>query len=180
MAKKKATKSSPKKTTRKTAHPSAADRRTAKIQDLFLAELAAAGNIAAACRATGVSRSTVYNWRQASSDFAARFTEAMDEAIDSLEAEAWRRGRDGVAKPIFYQGEVCGHIQEYSDRLLILLLQAHRPERFRPEILPPKPPPESDSELDQLTDGELETRAAELAREAGYDTLDAYLASLEQ
>lgn len=126
-----------------------------------------------------MARSTVYNWRQASSEFAARFSEAMDEAIDSLEAEAWRRGRDGVSRPVFYQGEVCGHIQEYSDRLLVLLLQAHRPERFRPEIVPPKPPQESESELDHLSDGELEARAAELAREAGYDSLDGFLASLE-
>ena len=53
----------------------------------------------------------------------------MDEAADALEREAWRRGAEGVSRPVYQQGREVGVIQEYSDALLIHMLKAHRPEK---------------------------------------------------
>ena len=48
-----------------------------------------------------------------------------------LEAEARRRAAIGVDEPVFYKGKVVGHIRKYSDNLLMFLLKAHWPEKFR-------------------------------------------------
>jgi hypothetical protein len=48
-----------------------------------------------------------------------------------MEEEARRRAVEGTKKPIFYRGQVVGHIRDYSDVLLMFLLTAHRPERYR-------------------------------------------------
>ena len=42
-------------------------------QGRFLREFARTGSVSAACRASGLARRTVYNWRDADADFRARF-----------------------------------------------------------------------------------------------------------
>src|ERR1044072_370813 len=102
---------------------------------LFINALRNSGNIRAACQAAGIARSAVYAARERSAEFAAAGDEALEEAIDSLEAAAWTRARDGVIrrKPIMFQGQKVGEevIVEYSDTVLIQLLKAHRPEKYR-------------------------------------------------
>ena len=53
------------------------------------------------------------------------------EACDALEAEARRRAVEGVRKPIYCQGEICGTVREYSDTLLFFLLKGAMPEKYR-------------------------------------------------
>ena len=48
-----------------------------------------------------------------------------------LEEEAIRRACRGVNEPVFYRGKVCGAIQKYSDTLLIVLLKALAPAKYR-------------------------------------------------
>ena len=50
---------------------------------------------------------------------------------DALEDEAWTRAVDGRSRPIFQGGVCVGYVQIYSDSLLITLLKAHRPEKYR-------------------------------------------------
>ena len=69
--------------------------------------------------------------RRHSEDFAAQWDDALGEGVDILEAEARRRAVTGVDKPVYYKGEVVGSITKYSDRLLMFLLRAHRPQKFR-------------------------------------------------
>lgn len=97
----------------------------------FLEALRQSPNISAAARAARVCRSTVYDWRESNAEFAAAWNDALAEAIDNLEGECYRRSFQGVTKPVFYKGEECGGIQEYSDTLAIFLLKGHRPERYR-------------------------------------------------
>lgn len=97
----------------------------------FLAKLRDCGNVRLAAEATKIGRQWVYKQRGEDQEFAAAWDEALDEACDLLEAEARRRGLDGTDKPVFHAGEVCGHIREYSDTLLIFLLKGYRPARFR-------------------------------------------------
>lgn len=80
----------------------------------FIARLRDSGNVRMAAQAAGVPRRTVYNWRDRWKTFAAEWDEALEDACDILEAEAWKRA-----------------VQENSDRLLMFLLKAYRPDRFK-------------------------------------------------
>ena len=64
-------------------------------------------------------------------DFALAWDEAVNIAADALEREAWRRAVEGFEEPVHYRGEVVGYVKKYSDRMLELLLKAHRPEKYR-------------------------------------------------
>jgi hypothetical protein len=99
--------------------------------DRFIAELAERGRVDLAAAAVGVHRFSLYRIRHADPAFARRWDEAIDAAVQALEDEAVRRARDGVEEPVFYQGAECGRIRRYSDSLLIQLLKAHRPEKYR-------------------------------------------------
>lgn len=97
----------------------------------FLADLAANGNITEAARVARVNRNTAYEHRAKDAAFAAAWDEAVDQAVEALELEVRRRALHGVSKPVFYQGEECGRIQEYSDTLAMFLLKALRPKVYR-------------------------------------------------
>lgn len=73
----------------------------------------------------------MYNYRGSDPEFEAKVRAALDHAIERLEEEARRRAYQGTLKPVFYRGEQCGEIQEYSDTLMIFLLKAHRPAVYR-------------------------------------------------
>ena len=104
--------------------------RTEKARETFLATLTAACNVTAACKAAGIGRQTAYQWREDDNAFAEAWRGALEEAVDGLEKEAWRRAVEGVDKPIVYQGVVTGTYREYSDRMMEILLKAHRPEKY--------------------------------------------------
>lgn len=97
----------------------------------FLHALSMTGNISAAARAVGVSRSTAYAARSQDERFAAAWAEALEEAVDALAYEARRRAIEGIAIPHFFGGKVAGTVTKYSDSLLMFLLRAHRPETYR-------------------------------------------------
>ena len=82
--------------------------------DRFLDRLRNSGNIRASCDAADVPRRTVYRWRDRFVTFREEWEEALEDACDVLELEAWRRA-----------------MKENSDRLLMFLLKAHRPDRFK-------------------------------------------------
>lgn len=84
-----------------------------KAMDRFLERLAQTGNVMLSARAAGVPRRTVYRWRDKWSTFADEWGEALDEAVDTLEGVAWKRAA------------------KQSDRLLIFLLKAHRPDFYK-------------------------------------------------
>ena len=83
--------------------------------DRFLERYRNSGNIRASCQSAEVSRSTIYYWRGKFATFAAEMRDAKDDAVDALDLEAWKRATQGA-----------------SDRLLMFLLQAHRPDVYKP------------------------------------------------
>ena len=97
----------------------------------FLEVLGETANITDACRDCGVCRSTVYQWRDKDVDFAAAWAAAIERGTDALEDEAVRRALEGRVEPVFYQGAECGRVRKYSDSLLMFLLRARRPEKFK-------------------------------------------------
>ena len=100
-------------------------------QERFLAALASTGNVTVAAAKAKVGRRTVYDERVRDPLFAQAWDEAVEVSVELLEAEARRRAYDGTPEPQFYQGKKCGTVRRYSDTLLIFLLKAHRPARYR-------------------------------------------------
>ena len=108
---------------------------TPKKRALFLDSLKQNGNVTYACKAAGVGKVAIYDWRNNDAEFAAEWDEAVEigkaELIKVLEAEAYRRAIDGTRKPIYQQGKRVGDVQEYSDTLLIFLMKANDPAKYR-------------------------------------------------
>jgi hypothetical protein len=100
----------------------------------FLTALERFGNVTRACRFARISRETAYNWREADKPFASAWRHALDDAADRLEQEAWRRAVTGTKKPVYQGGDLVGHIQEYSDTLLIFLMKAANPGKYRETV----------------------------------------------
>lgn len=84
-----------------------------------------------ACKVSGVSRSTAYQWRSEDPLFAERWQEVDEANVEALEAEARRRGMHGVLEPVFFKGDEVGQIRKYSDALIMFMLKAKRPDVYR-------------------------------------------------
>lgn len=97
----------------------------------FLAAYAQTGNITAAAHAAGCSPSTHRHVWMKQPDYPALFAEAQEQAVELMEAEALRRATRGIEEPVFHRGKQCGSIRKYSDTLLIFLLKAARPKKYR-------------------------------------------------
>ena len=100
-------------------------------QRAFLAAYIEIGNITGAAKMAHISRTNHYEWFKENEDYNEAFTQAEEAAADRLEEEAWRRAVEGTVKPVFYKGQQVGGIREYSDTLLIFLLNGMRPEKYK-------------------------------------------------
>ena len=85
-------------------------------RERFIDALAKRPCVAHACRSAKVSRATAYRWREESEDFAAQWDAALEDALDAAEKAAWDRGLKA------------------SDTLLIFMLKAHRPDKYREKV----------------------------------------------
>lgn len=103
-------------------------------QAAFLEALAEGLTISGAAKQAGVPRRTVYNWRDADPDFAKAWIEAEDAGADRLEDEALRRAVSGLVEPVYYGGKEVGEVRKYSDTLLVFLLKARRPDKYRDRV----------------------------------------------
>jgi hypothetical protein len=97
----------------------------------FLITYGKCGNMAQACREVGISYCSLSTWRKKDIKFANAMQRALSVYVCRLEEEAHRRGVDGVDEPIFHKGVVVGFKTRYSDLLLIKLLEAYAPEKYR-------------------------------------------------
>lgn len=106
----------------------------------FLAALAESGNISGSAKVAGVAKVTIYQRRDREPEFHAAMVEAIDVSIDTLEGEARRRAFAGVEETVFGSGGPgvgtvpVGIHRKYSDVLLMFLLKAHRPGKFRDNV----------------------------------------------
>src|SRR5438093_6838251 len=88
-------------------------RKSPETEEKFLAALRAGKSIAAAARAAGIGRRTAYDWRDRDAAFAAAWDEAWEIGTDYLEDLALKGAEQG------------------SERLLLALLKARRPDRYQ-------------------------------------------------
>ncbi len=103
---------------------------TNQAKERFIEALRECPIVAIAAHHAGLPRRTAYNHRDQDPEFAAAWDDALEEGMDLAEAEAWRRGVEGVDEPVFQGGQFVGYQRRYSDALLGRLLQAYRPEKF--------------------------------------------------
>ncbi len=107
-------------------------------QTRFLEAFSIYGNIWKACEESGVERRNIYNWQEHDEKFLLAFNVANELATERLEEAARRRASDGTKqeKPIFYLGQQVGSVIEtdYSDSLLMFLLKARKPEKYKDRI----------------------------------------------
>jgi hypothetical protein len=99
----------------------------------YLCALVSRWHFEAAAAAAGVEGRTGYNWRADKSDvvFQAAFERAGELFVERAEAELWRRGIEGVEKPVYQGGELVGTVREYSDTAAIFMLKGAKPEKYR-------------------------------------------------
>jgi hypothetical protein len=110
-------------------------RRKKGAQTRFLGAFRSSGNVRLAAEAAGVDRSRHYHWLTEDPEYGDEFAAAKEDAIEALEAEVYRRGVQGVDEPVgWYRGQAGGTVKKYSDLLLLALLRAHAPERWRERV----------------------------------------------
>lgn len=105
--------------------------RTPKKRAAFLEGLASSASVTTACLLAGFGRRSAYDWRAADEDFAADWEDALEAGTDLMEDEMRRRAVEGVDEPRFHDGQICGHVRKCSDSLLIFMLKARRPDKYR-------------------------------------------------
>ena len=103
----------------------------------YLAALERTGNPMLASRESGLSRADVMSLRESDAAFSRAYDDAIGQAAELLEAEAWRRALDGVPVPLMSGGKLVLdgsnspiQVRRYSDSLLALLLRGCKPEKF--------------------------------------------------
>jgi hypothetical protein len=99
-----------------------------------LAALSAGHSYEKAADAAKIGRTALFAWKKADAKFNDECLAAEEAGTDRLEDEATRRAVKGTLRPVFYKGEQVGSIREYSDTLLIFLLKARRPDKFKESV----------------------------------------------
>lgn len=105
---------------------------TAERQAAFIQALGESACVAEACRAVGISERSAYALRARvdAVSFRNAWDAALDYAIRRLSDAALSRALNGVAMPVFFQGEQIGERRYYDERLTMFLLRYRDPLRY--------------------------------------------------
>lgn len=114
-----------------TAARVAMSERTPELENIFFDALAKTGNVFAACRASGLNRTAVYQQKDKDPTFATRWNDALQANIADFEMELKRRAVDGIQDPVFYRDKIVGYRRKCSDNLMMFSLSALHPEKYR-------------------------------------------------
>ena len=94
-------------------------KRSRPWEEAFLAALESTGVISQAAKAAEVGRRTVYDHLKSDLEFHEKAAHALDTAGDNLHMELMRRALEGDQQPVYYKGEVVGHITKKNDAMLM-------------------------------------------------------------
>jgi hypothetical protein len=90
----------------------------------FIETLKAQGTVYHAAQAAGISRWTAYRWRQDDAEFADRWDDSIEDAVDAVESVLYQKALAGdVVSMIFY---LKAHRPKYRDRLAVDLNAVNR------------------------------------------------------
>lgn len=154
---------------------------TPQKREKFLKALSAGASVAKAARSALWSRQAAYGYRKDHPDFAAEWDEAIEAGTDVLEDEALRRATKGLERykfnkdgdPILNPKTGQPYFERvYSDTLLIMMLKARRPEKYRERFemsgkIQTQNVPVDLSQLSENDLNELETILAKAAANPG-------------
>lgn len=101
---------------------------------LFLTVFPDEGTVTHAAGRVGIDRATHYRWLHDDVDYARAFADAEIQANDNMEREARRRAIEGTEEPVYQGGKLIGHIRKYSDTLLIFMMKAAMPGKYRERV----------------------------------------------
>ena len=105
---------------------------TAERQARFIQALGESACVAEACRAVGMSERSAYALRARADavSFRNAWDAALGYAIRRLSDAALSRALNGVAVPVFFQGEQIGERRYYDERLTMFLLRYRDPDTY--------------------------------------------------
>lgn len=110
------------------------DKRTlARKQADFLAAFAECGMLSTAAKEAKVNRRAHYEWLE-DPVYAEQFDQLGMRVLGFLEEEAYRRAVIGVDEPVYQQGRKVGEVKKYSDTLMVVLLKARAPEKYKDRV----------------------------------------------
>jgi hypothetical protein len=124
---------------------------TPERQVRFIQELAETGDVSAACRNVGMSRTSAYGLfnRPDAQSFRQAWEIAMTQATRRLADTLFARALHGTTQPVFHGGEQVGERRVFNDRTAMSLLRTLAPERFGKwrETTPISGPPDRGAQL---------------------------------
>jgi len=85
----------------------------------------------ACLEAARVCYNTVRAHERNDPEFAVQLREAEEEGAQLLHDVCFKEALEGNLEPIFFQGQVVGHVWKIDDRLRIEMLRAHMPKLFK-------------------------------------------------
>jgi hypothetical protein len=130
------------------------------------------GTVVAACKTAGVGRTTAYEWRQKDEAFALAWADIEEATTEAMEREAFRRGVEGTVEPLVSAGKHVTDVKKYSDTLLIFMLKARRPEKYRDNIKVEHAGKVETVSTSIITDADFAREARDLLRRAAPSSSD--------
>jgi hypothetical protein len=106
-------------------------RRCISRRAAFLARYRETASIRAAAEVAGIAQNQFYEWLERNVPFQRDFESAQQDVADSLQDQVVELAVQGWEEPVYYRGRQCGDIRHYSDRLLMLMLKAWKPDQYR-------------------------------------------------
>jgi hypothetical protein len=84
-----------------------------------------------ALRAARVCYNTFRAHERNDPEFALQVRQAEEQGAQLLHDVCWKRVTEGDLEPVYWQGQIVGHIRRFDTRLQIAFLRAYMPERFK-------------------------------------------------
>ena len=105
---------------------------TPKRQQAFIAALAETGSVSLAAKAVNMAPEGAYQLRRrpGADEFREAWDAALDHGAEIIDANAIERATNGVAVPIFHQGEQVGERRVFNERLTMWMLQHRKPGKY--------------------------------------------------
>lgn len=97
----------------------------------FLYGLMREGNVTAAAKYAHANRTALYQRKARDPEFAACWEECLEIGVCGLEDHAHSLAVNGWEEPVFHDGDECGTKTKFSPALIIFLLKAHNPAKYR-------------------------------------------------
>ena len=144
-------------------------------QGRFLREFSRTCSVSAACRASGLARRTVYNWRDRDADFRARWEAARARGVEQLRDEAMQRALVGTEQPVWHGKRIVDRVAVPDNRVLWNMLQALQADIYGPNARERQAKRERDAALTRELDAAEKRVAvyeAELRAKAAWANTD--------